>query len=130
MAQDEGSTAIVVSQRIRNRLIEYLEMVVDYRSDPPPFDMNEVLNQWEDWVQQPLAADAWGPPTYMPEEVVCLMQVNTAWNSLCDATPQNIDDERTLLESAEWATFETAAGVALGRMRLRGRLAEETKPCD
>ena len=45
---DTGVSRKVVEQRVRNRLIEWLEVLTSYEADPPPFDLNELLNQWDD----------------------------------------------------------------------------------
>ncbi|MGR8933380.1 MAG: hypothetical protein ACU837_03210 [Gammaproteobacteria bacterium] len=123
--REENPSIRIVEQRIRNRLFEYLEMVVEFQDEHPPFDMNEALNQWEDWVMRPVPADAWEPPTYTLQEAHCLRQVDAAWEALCDATPRTIVDERSVLETPEWSAFAAASAAGLHEMRKRGKLPEE-----
>jgi len=104
---------------VRNRLIEYLEMIVDCERDPPPWDLNETLNQWEDW--NPPGARFEVPP-YTGREGQLLDDVALAWGRLCDATPEVIFD---LFRSPEWAAFTVAARHALSALNERGRLSEE-----
>jgi hypothetical protein len=47
------TTGRLVEQRIRNRLFEYVEWVVEAERFPPEFLLNELLNQWEDFVGRP-----------------------------------------------------------------------------
>lgn len=54
--------------RVRNRLLEYLDDVVSYQSSPEPPDINELLNQWEDWVPQPISQQPFLTPPYSQRE--------------------------------------------------------------
>jgi hypothetical protein len=114
--------AQVIEQRARNRLIEWLEMLVAYEADPPPFDLNEVLNQWEDWSPRNCAYPA---PTYTPRETEKLSLVAIAWGDFCDATPGRISSEPSELLKPEWAKLVSAGLTALLELQLRGRLSEE-----
>lgn len=114
--------AQVIEQRVRNRLIEWLEMLVAYEADPPPFDLNAVLNQWEDWNPRNCTYPA---PTYTPCEAEKLSLVAVAWGNFCDATPRRISNERDELLKSEWAKLVSAGQAALLELRSRGRLSEE-----
>jgi len=115
--------AQVVEQRVRNRLIEWLEMLVAYEADPPPFDLNEVLNQWEDWSPPDCAYPA---PTYTPSEAEKLSLVAIAWGNFCDATPTRISSETGELLKPEWAKLVSAGQAALLELQQRGMLSEES----
>jgi hypothetical protein len=115
----------IIQQRIRNRIFEYLEMVVEFESDHPPWDLNELVNQWEDWVRRPCSVDTWPPPTYTCEEVAILMKMDSAWDSFCEATPGNIVDESAALRNPAWSNLVCAAAAALNELRKRGKLSEE-----
>ncbi len=110
--------------RVRNRLLEYLDDVVSYQSSPEPPDINELLNQWEDWVPQPISQQPFLTPPYSQREAEKLKAVNAAWNRLCEATPTNIVSGKLVQSQPEWLAFSTAASVALSELNLRGPLPE------
>lgn len=114
----------VVEQRVRNRIMEYLEIISEYSSSPPPWDLNETLNQWED--RNPEGTH-YPSPTYTERERVALMNVSKVWNLLCKATPQTISDENKIIETCEWKVFTQNSKVAFKILLERGRLSEETK---
>ena len=120
----------LVAQRIRNRVIEYLELAASMqaqreyqRSAPSVCVPHEVINQWQDWVPQdprtarPLAV-------YDQREVRALRQVQAAWEAAADALPEHptLDDAQHL---TQWAHLAVVAGEALAVFAVRGRLPEE-----
>lgn len=123
----ENPSRQVVEQRIRNRIIEYLEMLCRYHLDPPPWDLNETVNQWEDWVQSPAGADQFKSPTYSPTERKLLLEVDRALSAFCGVTPTAICDGDMALQGPEWTALIAAAGRALQEFSLRGRLSEDAE---
>ena len=119
-----------VRHRIRNRLIQYLESLVRYEEEPPPWDLNEQLEQWQDWVpwQRPFSYEDLPDPIYSSYERSALLIVDSAWNALCDATPSPIHDDAAALRMAEWAAFHQAASHALRTMMVRGPFYDKEGP--
>jgi hypothetical protein len=117
----QETSSPVVEQRIRNRLIDWLEMLVNYDPDPPPFDLNEVLNQLKDWHPPGFAHPA---SVYTTAEVESLSEVGMRWEVLCSVTPKMIVDESAVLERSEWTELVSASKSALAVLRHRGRLSE------
>jgi hypothetical protein len=115
------SSPLVTEQRNRNRLIEWLEMLVTYETDPPPFDLNEVLNQWGDWY---FPNHSYTAPTYTEGEAIKLLRVAHAFEGFCSATPNTISNEREALGTSEWTTLVLACQVALPEFYRRGKLSE------
>ena len=97
-------------------------MLIAYEADPPPFDLNEVLNQWEDWNPPDCTYAA---PTYTASEAQSLALVAAAWKAFCEATPSTICSETSELLKPEWAKLMSASRAALRELQLRGRLSEE-----
>lgn len=114
----------VIEQRVRNRLIEWLEMLVTYEVEPACFDLNAVLNQWEDWNPSP---ETFPEPVYTPSESEKLKLVAAAWEVLCDATEKRISDEKATLVKPEWKSLVCAGHTALAELQVRGRLSELTE---
>ncbi|MFT7775664.1 hypothetical protein [Roseateles sp.] len=120
------SSSQLVEQRVRNRIIEWLELIVEYEASPPGFDLNEVLNQWEDW--NPCAttnSESYPTPVYTSSETVLLVSVHHAWQEFCGATPQIITQDSSELIKPQWATLVSVATSALGELNKRGKLPED-----
>lgn len=101
-------------------------MAVTLQTDPPPFDMSEVINQWFDFNPETLSTAALYPlPTYSEEEVSAVIVVREAMDRLCDATPRTITDDGQVLALPEWRAVEAAARHARHVMSSRGRLPED-----
>jgi hypothetical protein len=117
----------VLEQRLRNRIITYLEVVVEFEDYHPPFSMNELMNQWEDYVgiEHPVDPMRYREPTSTSEEREAALAVNANWEALSAATPQTITNEVAVLRTAEWREFLSVCSWALGRLRLRGPLSED-----
>jgi hypothetical protein len=123
-ANDPSAEEVIL--RVRNRLMEYLEVVVHFREVHPPWDLNEQLEQWQDWVplQRPFGLEAFPEPVFSLEERTALLTVDAAWEALCDATPTPIRDEPAALRLAEWTSFVEVAETALRVLQIRGRFQE------
>ena len=102
--------------------MEWLEMLVAYPSDPPPFDLNEVVNQWEDWNA---SSPSYSAPTYTIGEAEKLSLVATAWEDFCNATQKRIANESEALMKPEWAKLAASSRAALLELQRRGKLSEE-----
>lgn len=124
MSTERASPALI-EQRIRNRLIEWLELVVESEHAAPAYGIDELLNDWQDWNGEPLTEAAFPPPTYTAAEVATLPEIERTWNLLCDATPKSIQDEAAAMKLPEWRSFVDAARHALNAFSVRGKLLEE-----
>ena len=124
MEEDPAPSPKVIEQQVRNRQLEWLEMAAEVESDPPPFDLNEVINQWFDWNPDVPCLDAYAAPTYTEREAERLVEVGRALNRLCAATPSTIADDWATLATPEWASVVALSKQALVEMLLRGRLSE------
>jgi hypothetical protein len=99
-------------------VIEWLEMLVDYESDPPPFGLNEALNQWEDWNPP---GSTYPEPVYTSSEQQKLTLVTQAWEGLCEATPSNINSDQPEMQKPEWNRLVAASHAALVELLKRGK---------
>jgi hypothetical protein len=123
---NDATSSLLVEQRVRNRIIEWLEVVAAYQVDPPPYDLNEILNQWQDWNATPASVERYPQPVYTHEEARSLVSVGVAWSEFCEATPNRIVHEGEHLSKPEWAKLVAASNGALSVLCLRGRLSEES----
>ena len=112
-----STTPIVVLQRIRNRIIEYLELASSfdaqtrYHAAAPGVRVpNEVLNQWEDW-----ADGDWlqYEPAFTPDEIGAMRRFQRVWEDVCNATPSDLPDLDELLPTPSWRQLAAGAEQAL-----------------
>lgn len=118
-------TSQLVFQRIRNRVIETLDLLVECETTPPDLGMNELVNCWEDWVPSPLPENYFPEPVFAPEEERLIRDVSLTMDAFCDATPRTIQDDVATLRLPQWAAVVTTAKVARSTMMKRGRMPEE-----
>ena len=124
---------VLVSRRIRNRIIEYLKLVaspkaqLDYQARAPIAHVpSEVINQWEDWTSgDPVMwPEALSAEVYAPEEIEAMQRFHATWDAVAGATPDPLPPLAETLKLAEWAELSRAASDALAVFSRRGLLAE------
>lgn len=116
---------MLVMQRIRNRIYEYVESVAEYPRNRGVWDLKEVVNEWEMYVDDPFESVAFPAPAFVPIEVDAIAEVHAAWLAFDDATPQTIADEARAMATSQWSTLVEACHRASLAFAARGRLNEE-----
>jgi len=131
MAEQKISRQLV-QQRVRNRIIEYLELAAsaeqqrDYERRAPIAKMaNEMINQWEDWVN----ADRWdwySQPVFSAEESKAIQSFHAVWLGVADQTPVPMPHTiEELIGTSAWNCLMVAASDTLKVFSLRGRFDDE-----
>lgn len=118
-------TSQVVYQRIRNRIIEMLERIIESEKKAPTLGFDELINSWEDWVSSPPQKDEFPVPVYTAAESDRLREVSLAVDALCKATPTSITDDVGALVLPEWTVVVETARNTHAELMMRGRLSEE-----
>ena len=118
-------TSQLVYQRIRNRIIEMLEWIIECESTPPEGGMNELINSWEDWVPLPTIQGYFPSPVFTSNEDSLLSSVSDAIDKFCEVTPKSIEDDLKVLSLPQWTGVILAAKEALAVMQKRGMMSEE-----
>lgn len=121
----------LVAQRIRNRIIEYLELAASYAAQEEyqrvaPINVpNEVINQWEDWVPTDPRTDTRPLDSLSAEELDALRRFQPVWEVAANALEDHFPvlDEVQGLE--EWDQLRREAGRALTVFAQRGRLPDD-----
>lgn len=127
---EESPSDQVIDQRIRNRIIEYLELASSfedqriYQSKAPVHVPNEIINQWEDWVPDPRRPH-FSEPVFSREEQHAIIAYHHVWTEVCKATPKRLPSLEILFETAEWQRLRDAAVSASAVFAVRGRLPED-----
>jgi hypothetical protein len=116
----------VLEQRIHNRLFEYVEWVRDYeRQSEPRLGIDELLNQWEDFLTRPICEANYPAPAFTADEIEALKRLDNGWELLCSATPKHIANDSTVFKMSEWAAFVACAADAAKVFQMRGKLPED-----
>jgi hypothetical protein len=124
--ENSNPSPTLVRQRIRNRLIEFLEAVSLYDRNSQ-FDLDELINIWDDWMRRPLVRETMPEPVFSIAEQDELLNVDQAVEQFSAATPQTIIDHASALNTREWKNLVATSRRALEVMGRRGRQSEETE---
>jgi hypothetical protein len=120
-------TSQLIYQRIRNRVIEELEALIESENLAPRVGMNAVVNSFEDWIPIPMPNGYFPPPVFTIQENDLLHELSTAMEAFCAATPRTIEDDVSALALPQWKNVVTAAKSSLSAMLVRGKMPEDTE---
>lgn len=119
----------LVLQRVRNRLIEYLQLVASreaqlaYQATAPVDISTEIINQWDDWF--PGSADVLADPAFTADERLALAKFHSVMLEVLDDLPHNIPDLETFQALPVWTKLQQAAIGSLDILLARGALHED-----
>lgn len=129
---EENPSQQVVLQRVRNRIIEYLETAASFERQrayqaavpfvPVPV---EIVCMYEDFVPSPGCLAEWGPPVFSPTELAALRQYSKVLDDVCKRTPDPLPPLEQAVLLPEWEVLRHEAAVALEVFLQRGKLPEE-----
>ena len=122
----------VVNTRIRNRIMEYLQLVSsaaqqkDYQRRVPDVNVpTELICSWEDWMPVEEGAQGFAPPVYSDEECEAIKRYGRAWEVVAAATPGETPSLEEFIGTPEWRRLKQTAEEALSVFQRRG-VFEET----
>ncbi len=131
MIPPDEPSEMVIAQRVRNRIMEYLAVASSYaeqqdyqRKVPKVHIPDEMINQWEDWVDGD-RLDWYSEPVFSPVEQTSLRHFHAIWNSVANDTPDPLPALSALIGTEPWERLRKAAEDALGVFSIRGRFDEE-----
>jgi hypothetical protein len=116
---------IMIEQRIRNRIFEYLEGVAEYPLNSGVWDLGDVINDWETWVDDPFEPRNFPSPVFTSDEVRSMAITHVAWLKFADAFPKSTRDERAALSLPEWRRFRDSCANCVEVFGVRGRMPED-----
>lgn len=125
-------SSLLVDQRIRNRVIEYLDLVssfeaqLEYQSAVPQVSVpSEVIDQWEDWVHRDPREHEDYPVVCSPEEVEALRAFQSAWESAADNLPNPLPPLHECQTLKAWQGLRDAALVASAVFAVQGQQSDD-----
>ena len=134
MESNDGSVSNeIILRRIRNRIIETLELAssfeeqIEYEKKVPIANVpTEVINQWEDWVTYPKEIEVYYPdPVFTANERQVIKEFHKVWESVSEKTPDPLPQLTELFESPYWNKLKEAAQIGLEVFMVRGKLPED-----
>lgn len=122
----------VVEARIRNRIMEYLQLVSsaaqqkDYQRRVPDVNVpTELICSWEDWMPVEEGAQGFAPPVYSAEEYEAIERYGLTWEAVAAVTPEEMPSLEEFIGMPEWERLKQAAEDVLSAFQRRG-VFEET----
>lgn len=121
----------MVEQRIRNRVIEYLDLAASfdeqqqYERDVPFVHVSyEVINMWEDnFPRDPRNADLLS--VYSHDEVNAIREFHAVWDAVADAVSDDYPTLAHVQALPGWEQVRRAAVSARGVFARRGTMPED-----
>lgn len=117
-------TRQLVYPRIRNRIVELLEWLIECENEPPRFGMNELINSWEDWVPTLSSKEYFTTQGFTSAESDFLLKVSAAIEDFCEATPDPIEHDDAAIALPQWCLVIAAAKPALFAMKASNKISE------
>ena len=122
----------VVQQRVRNRIVEYLELASSFeaqleyqRTAPIAYVPSELINQWEDWVHtDPRTVDQ-HPDVYSTDEIEAMKRFHVVWEATADSLPNPLPPIDQVQLLPEWNNLRRAADHALSIFLIRGPMSND-----
>lgn len=121
-------TRQLVYPRIRNRIVELLEWLIECENEPPRFGMNELINSWEDWAPTLSSKGYFTTQGFTPAESEFLLNVSAAIEVFCEATPNPIEQDDAAIVLPQWRLVIAAAKLAFSAMKANTEMSEESVP--
>lgn len=128
------ATDRLIEQRVRNRIIEYLELAASFeeqrryeRAVPIAHVPYEVINQWDDWVWTDPASNTYNLDIYAAAEVDALCHFWETLAKVSDAVPDNYPALSDVQATPEWMLLRETAERALEVLMKRGKLPEDVE---
>lgn len=128
---EEKPTPQVLGQRIRNRIMEYLETASSfdeqraYQAAVPWVHVpNEIIEQWADWVHDP-RSPIFTTPVFSPPEQEAIARFQVLWERVIRDTPNPLPSLEVLFEMPEWILLRDMAKKCLEVFGPRGKFPED-----
>jgi hypothetical protein len=120
-------------QRIRNRVIDYLELAasfeeqLDYQKNVPIAHVpDEIINEWDDCASLSFQPD-FIEPVFSASEQQAVRQFHAVWDAVANETPDPLPALESLQLTPEWIRLRDSAKVALSIFQIRGRLSDDVE---
>lgn len=125
MQEHDSAPTHIVLQRIRNRIIEHLELTASPEQQRE-WDTNEVINGWEDWVSEGCQI-FYISPTFTQAEIEGIERFSLAWLEAANSKPDPLPQFEQISNNQSWVKLMATAKEVLAIFQVRGKLSEEER---
>lgn len=122
-AVTDRASEMLVDQRIRNRVMENLEIASSYE-EQRGLDSNEIINMWEDPIARTCLSQ-YKEPVFSQGEQEAMREFDAIWESVADNTANPMPPLSELVGTEIWERLRVGAEKALAVFRVRGRFDED-----
>ena len=125
----------LVLQRVRNRIIEYLELASSfdaqrqYEFQVPIAVVPEIVDSWEDSVVEGWEA-TFVAPVFSKDERVAVARFDKTLSDITASLPDQTPDLSEVQRSVSWSRLRDVAADALAVLVKRGKLSEDIEVAD
>lgn len=126
----------VLLQRVRNQLIDYLEIAASFQAQqefqtqaPQTHVATEVLEQWADWVS-PNWQEELKAPTFSEQERNAITQFQIIWENTHKTLVRPLPVLEYIQLAPAWQQLRVAAEECLWVFMLRGKLSDVAECAD
>lgn len=119
----------VVSQRVRNRVVECLELSADFDAqmayEQIVYVPYELVNSWDDWVHSDPQTDSHIDPVYYQAEIRAMGKYHAVLQRAASALTRDYPPIEQVQLMPEWNELRDVAIEALVVFAERGPMSEE-----
>lgn len=122
----------IVQQRIRNRIMEYLEIAASFSEQRRYADLvpqvnvpYEVINQWQDWVPSGTFEGDASSGAFSDDEIAALVTYGEVWHETADSIPDDYPSIELVQSLVPWQRLRSQAKETLRVLEIRGHFQEE-----
>ncbi|MFA9273840.1 MAG: hypothetical protein ACEQSE_03110 [Candidatus Aquirickettsiella gammari] len=126
----------VLLQRVRNQLIDYLEIAASFQAQqefqtqaPQTHVATEVLEQWADWVS-PNWQEELKAPTFSEQERSAITDFQLIWQDTHNKLARPLPALEYIQLAPAWQQLRVAAEACLRVFMLRGKLSDVVECTD
>ena len=120
-------SAILLKQKIRNRLIEYFDLSYE---EIARWGTSELICCWEGYVPNGWDEEFFDAPVFSAREAECIRQFCLTWERTSDLTKTDHFDAEELRTIPHWVVFMEEAKKGLALFSERGKFPDDIEISD
>lgn len=124
MTMKENPSSLVIEQRLRNRIMEVIEILADGDGGVRRVGAHEYFNLFYDFIPHRDDGEMYPSSAISLDERELILEVRGILDDACDATPRLMGDDE-LIGTGWPKRIQAVARKALDLMLTKGRLSEE-----
>ena len=123
MNDNSNPSEQLILQRVRNRIIEYFDLVSDAEAREQ-FGANYIINDWESWQDSELES-VYPDPIFTVAERNAMAAFDLTWQLAVRVTSGDMPSISSLRTTSYWQELTASASSAFSLFMQRGKLPED-----